>query len=188
MPFTRMDESSAAEWKLIGQAVAGRQSRMPAMIKTLLLQLEAQTDSFAINQLEHGLQTATRAERAGASEELIVAALCHDMGKAISVDNHPAIAAEILKPYVSRETYEIVRTHQDFQGRHYYALMGRDPNARAQYVNEPWYALAEQFTDEWDQTSFDPAYDTLPLEHFEPLIERVFAGARSWTGRAVARM
>ncbi|HWQ31238.1 MAG TPA: HD domain-containing protein [Blastocatellia bacterium] len=188
MPFTRMDQSSTAEWKAIGQQVAARQAAMPTMIKSLLQQLADQTDGFAIDQLQHALQTATRAERAGASEELIVAALCHDIGKAISVDNHPAIAAEILKPYVSRETYEIIRTHQDFQGRHYYALMGRDPNARDQYAHEPWYKLAEQFTDEWDQTSFDPEYDTLPFEHFEPMIDRVFAGERSWTGRAAARM
>ena len=175
MSFTRMDQSSTADWLNIGAEVAQRQARMPAIIKGMLLQLAEQTDGFAIDQLQHALQTATRAERAGASEELIIAALCHDIGKAISVVNHPAIAAEILRPYVSHETYEIIRTHQDFQGKHYYALMGRDPDARRQYVHEPWYEQARVFTDEWDQTSFDPAYDTLPLEHFEPMVARVFS-------------
>lgn len=175
MPFTRMDESTAAEWMVIGREVAVRQGRMPSLIKAMLQQLEAQTDGFEINQLQHGLQTATRAERAGADEEMIVAALCHDIGKTISVVNHPAIAAEILRPYVSREIYQIIRTHQDFQGRHYYALMGMDPESRRQYEHEPWFALAEKFTDEWDQTSFDPLYDTLPIEHFEPMIDRVFS-------------
>ena len=175
MSFTRMDQSSVAEWMAIGQEVGKRQATMPDIIKGMLNQLAAQVDGFAIDQLQHGLQTATRAERAGASEEMIVAALCHDIGKVISVINHPAIAAEILKPYVSRETYHIVRTHQDFQGKHYYALMGLDPNARQQYANEPWFEQARIFTDEWDQTSFDPAYDTLPLEHFEPMLERVFS-------------
>src|ERR1051325_10365271 len=122
MSFTRMDEGKIEDWMGIAQAVSQRQATMPQIIKALLAQLEAQVDGFAVNQLVHGLQTATRAERAGASEEVIVAALCHDIGKAISVENHPAIAAEILKPYVARETYEIIRTHQDFQGRHYYAL------------------------------------------------------------------
>ena len=175
MPFTRMDEGKVEDWMVIGAQVSKRQSTMPAIVKSMLAQLEQQVDGFAVNQLVHALQTATRAKRAGASDELIVAALCHDIGKVISVENHPAIAAEILKPYVSRETYEIIRTHQDFQGRHYYALMGKDANARSQYQNEPWYELATRFTDEWDQTSFDPAYDTLPLEHFEPLIDRVFS-------------
>lgn len=175
MSFTRMDQGTLAEWRTIGQEVSQRQAAMPAMIKSLLLQLAAQVDGFAIDQLQHALQTATRAERAGATEELIVAALCHDIGKVISVINHPAIAAEILKPYVSHDTYQIIRTHQDFQGKHYYALMGLNPEARQQYASEPWFEQARIFTDEWDQTSFDPAYETLPLEHFEPLIERVFA-------------
>lgn len=177
MTFTRMDEGRIEDWMVIGKAIAERQSRMPEIIKAMLLQLEEQTDGFAINQLAHGLQTATRAERDGASEEMIVAALCHDIGKVISVANHPAIAAEILKPYVTRETYEVIRTHQDFQGRHYYALMGKDPEARRRYESESWYELARKFTDEWDQTSFDPNYDTLPLSHFEQMIERVFTKA-----------
>lgn len=186
MSFTRMDQGRVEDWMAIGAQVAQRQSTMPAIIKSMLSQLEQQVDGFAVNQFVHGLQTATRAERAGASEELIVAALCHDIGKVISVENHPAIAAEILKPYVSNETYEIVRTHQDFQGRHYYALMGKDANARSQYANEPWYDLATRFTDEWDQASFDPDYDTLPIEHFEPMIDRVFSKRMAEVAQTVA--
>jgi len=182
MSFTRMDQGKIEEWMTIGQAVATRQSSMPGVIKALLLQLESQVDGFAVDQLQHGLQTATRAFRDGASEEMIIAALCHDIGKVISVENHPAIAAEILKPYVSADTYEIIRTHQDFQGRHYYALIGRDPEARRQYASEPWYEAACVFTDGWDQVSFDPEYDTLPLSHFEPMIDRVFASPQ----RAIA--
>ena len=128
------------------------------------------TDGFAVDQLTHCLQTATLAERAGADDELVVASLCHDIGKAISVPNHPVIAAEILKPYVRDEVYQVIRAHQDFQGRHYYAHFGGDPNARDQYRDEPWFALAERFADEWDQIAFDPDYDTLPLEHFEPRV------------------
>jgi len=173
-----MDEGKIEDWMAIGQSVTQRQSSMPNVIKAMLHQLEEQVDGFAVNQLHHALQTATRALRDGASEEMTVAALCHDIGKVISVENHPAISAEILKPYVSRDTYEIVRTHQDFQGRHYYALIGKDPDARRQYASQPWYELASVFTDGWDQASFDPEYDTLPLSHFEPMIDRVFASPR----------
>jgi predicted HD phosphohydrolase len=170
-----MDQGKVEEWMIIGQHVMKRQAGMPAIITDMLKQLQEQVDGFAIDQLQHGLQTATRAVKDGASEELIIAALCHDIGKVISVENHPAIAAEILRPYVSDETYEIVRTHQDFQGRHYYALMGKDPDERRKYEGMPWFQLACKFTDEWDQASFDPDYETLPLEHFQPMIERVFS-------------
>ena len=184
MGFTRMDQGRAEDWMLIGDAISRRQATMPKMIKAMLASLEEQVDGFAVNQLEHSLQTATRALRAGASEELIVASLCHDIGKAISPANHAGISAEILKPYVSSETYEIIRTHQDFQGRHYYAYMGKDPESRRQYVNEPWYQQACEFTDEWDQVAFDPEYDSMPLPHFEPMIDRLFSQTRSGSAQS----
>ena len=174
-----MDQRTREEWIAIRQAVGQWQSLMPERIKAMLLQLEGQAAGFGVTQLQHSLQTATRALRAGASEELIVASLCHDIGTAISVENHSAIAAEILKPYVSSEVYAVVRTHQDFQRAHYEAPMGRDFDARRKYVNKPWFKLASQFSDEWDQTSFDPDYDTLSIEHFEPMIERIFGPTRN---------
>jgi predicted HD phosphohydrolase len=109
---------------------------------------------------------------------MVVASLCHDIGKAVSIPNHPKIGAEIIRAYVSDDVYHVIRTHQDFQGRHYYQHFGGDPNAREQYRGQPWFALGERFADEWDQTSFDDAYDTLPLEHFEPAVREVFAHAR----------
>jgi hypothetical protein len=58
--------------------------------------------------------------------------------------------------------------------RHYEHL-GKDPGLRERHRGHPAFALAERFVDEWDQTSFDPDSDTLPLEHFEP---RVPGGAQ----------
>ncbi|HYL52781.1 MAG TPA: metal-dependent phosphohydrolase, partial [Acidimicrobiia bacterium] len=84
----------------------------------------------------------------------------------------------ILKPYVRSDVYHMILAHQDFQGRHYYAHFGADPNARDKYRGEPWFELAERFADDWDQTAFDPDYDTLPLEHFEPLVRARFASAK----------
>jgi predicted HD phosphohydrolase len=148
-------------------------------VLAMLRSLADITDGFATDQLTHCLQTATRAERAGADREVIVASLCHDIGKAVSVPNHPAIAAEILRPYVRDDVYWMVRTHQDFQGRHYYEHFGGDPDAREQYRGEPWFELTARFADDWDQTSFDPDYDTEPLEHFEPLVRETFASPHS---------
>ena len=173
--FTRMDQSTAEEWAVIGAESAANQGRVAERVLGLLRSLEEVTDGFGVDQLTHCLQTATLAERAGADDELVVASLCHDIGKAVSVPNHPAIAAEILKPYVRDEVYHAIRAHQDFQGRHYYHHFGGDPDARDQYRDEPWYALAEQFADQWDQIAFDPDYDTLPLEHFEPLVRKLFS-------------
>jgi predicted HD phosphohydrolase len=176
--FTRMDESTAEEWGVIGTETMKHQGRVADRVLAMLASLAEITDGFAVDQLTHSLQTATLAERAGADDEVVVASLCHDIGKAVSVPNHPKIAAEILKPYVRDEVYQMIRTHQDFQGRHYYAHFGGDPDAREQYQGEPWFDLTARFADEWDQIAFDPDYDTLPLEHFEARVREVFAAAK----------
>ena len=175
MTFTRMEDSTKEEWLNIGAAHVDLQSQVPTTIMNMLKQLESIEGGFGVNQLHHALQTATMAKRAGASDEMVLCSLCHDIGKVISVPNHGQIAAEILKPYVSSDAYHIIRTHQDFQGRHYYEFFGKDANLRDQYRDEPWFELAEQFTDEWDQAAFDPDYDVLPLESFQPLVEAFFS-------------
>jgi predicted HD phosphohydrolase len=173
--FTRMDEGSVEQWMAIGTETIANQPRAADRVVDMLRSLAEVVDGFAVDQLTHCLQTATRAERAGADDQVVIASLCHDIGKAISVPNHPAIAAEILKPYVRDEVYWMILTHQDFQGRHYYQLLGKDPDAREQYRDHPAFALGERFADEWDQVSFDPDYDTLPLEHFEPRLRALLA-------------
>ena len=177
--FRRMDESTAEQWATIGAETMGHQGRTADRVLAMLQALAEITDGFAVDQLTHSLQTATRAEEAGADPEMVVASLCHDIGKYVSVPGHPRIAAEILRPYVRDEVYHVIRTHQDFQGRHYYHHFGGDPDAREQYRGEPWFALGERFADEWDQTSFDPEYPTKPLAHFAPAVVDVFARART---------
>jgi len=77
------------------------------------------------------------------------------------------------------DVYCMVKHHQDFQGRYYHEHLGMDPNLRVKHEGQPWYELAERFADQWDQKSFDPSFTSEPLEHFEPLVLRVFAQAKS---------
>ena len=177
--FTRMDASTSVQWQQIIVEIMEYEEIMADRVLAMLAQLEDLVMGFAVDQLVHSLQTATRAEEAGASTEVIVASLCHDIGKTISVLNHPRMAAEILRPYVDDDTFNMVLHHQDFQGRHYFEYIGMDPAAREKHVGQPWYALAQHFADEWDQNSFDPDYPTKPLSHFEPMVREVFGSARS---------
>ncbi len=172
--FTRMDVSTRDEWMVIGTETMKNQSLVADRVIAMLQSLSEIVDGFAVDQLTHCLQTATRAERAGADDELVVASLCHDIGKAVCVPNHPRIAAEILRPYVRPEVTAAIAAHQDFQGRHYYHHFNLNPDMRDRYRGEPWYELAEKFADEWDQNSFDPDYPTEPLSHFEPKVRSIF--------------
>src|SRR3954454_24649930 len=176
----RICESTSDQWSQIFTESAKSQMQQGEAILGMLRSLSTEVDGFAVDQLTHCLQTATLAERAGADKEMVVASLCHDIGKVASVPNHGAIAAEILKPYVREDVYFAIKHHQDFQGKHYYEHFGGDPNARDKHEGQPWYDLAAQFADDWDQVAFDPDYDTLPLEHFEPLVMEVFAKPHSF--------
>jgi predicted HD phosphohydrolase len=148
---------------------------IPDRIMALLVASGALVQGMQVTQLEHGLETATMAERAGMDVDVVVAALCHDMGKVISTPNHSAIAAEMIKPFVSEDAYWMVKVHQDFEGIHYLGKMGLDPMVRLQHRDHPAYELAERFADEWDEKAFDPDYDMQPLEHFAPMVQEVFS-------------
>ena len=174
MSFTRMDDSNRDQWLAIGKATMELQTEVPKRILSMLRDLEHVRGGFGVDQLHHALQTATMARRANASDELVLISLCHDIGKAISIPNHAAIGAEIVRPYVSKDAYEIMRTHQFFQGRHYFQHFGASTSMRDKFRDEPWFAQAEQFTDEWDQAAFDPSYPVLPLAEFEPLVTQFF--------------
>jgi predicted HD phosphohydrolase len=177
--FTDMKQGTAADWQHIAAEHAKHQKSMAAkQIMESLRRLEEIEVGFAATQLTHSLMAGTLARRAGASDEEIVAALCHDIGKLFSIPNHGPIAAEMLKPYVRDEIYHAIYWHQDFQGRYYYEHLGKDGEARRRFQGEPWYAFAEKLVDDWDAPAFDPAYDVDPLESFEPEVTRVFSNPR----------
>jgi predicted HD phosphohydrolase len=172
--FTRMDQSDREQWMFIAEETRKEQQNVPVGILQMLRRLGDMYGGFGVSQHHHALQTATMAKRDNASDEVVLAALCHDIGKAISIPNHGEISAAILRKYVSPEVHQVVLTHQDFQGRHYYEHFGQPANLREHYKNEPWFALAEKFTDEWDQAAFDPKYKMMPLAEFEPLVHQFF--------------
>jgi predicted HD phosphohydrolase len=131
-----------------------------------------------VDQLHHSLQTATMAFRANASDEMVLCALCHDIGKYVGQTNHASVGAEIMKPYISEHSYLILKTHDVFQGYHVYGFLGKDRNARDSFKNEAWYQAAIQFSDEWDSRAFDKKYKVKSLNDFRPLIDRFFSKFR----------
>jgi phosphonate degradation associated HDIG domain protein len=76
----------------------------------------------AVTQLEHALQAALLAEQAGASAELISAALLHDVGHLLHAhgeaaagrgidDRHEALGERFLRPYFGPGVTEPIRLH-----------------------------------------------------------------------------
>jgi predicted HD phosphohydrolase len=178
--FTDMRHGTAADWAHIAAEHGKHQKSAAArQIMDSLARLEAIEVGFAANQLTHSLMAGTLARHAGASDEEVVAALCHDIGKLFSIPNHGAIAAEMLKPYVSADIYQAVYWHQEFQGRYYFEHLGKDPEGRERFKGESWYGFAEKLVDEWDAPAFDPGFEVDPLESFEPEVTRIFSNPRA---------
>lgn len=174
--FTRMDEGTLDHWKVIGDAHrAHYKTTAPMRIMEHLRDLGELTLGFSCDQLQHSLMTASLARRAGASDEEVVGALCHDVGKTMSIPNHGAISAEILRAYVSDDLYEAVKYHQDFQGAYYYQHLGRPIDLRLEHEGKSWYPLALRLSDEWDAPAFDPDFEVDSLESFEPEVVRIFS-------------
>jgi predicted HD phosphohydrolase len=176
--FTEMKHGTADDWTVIAEAHRIHQAKaVPLQILDTLRRLQPMELGFSADQLTHSLMTATLARRDGATDEQVVAALCHDMGKVMSVPNHGAIAAEILKPYVSDDVYKAVYWHQHFQGAFYFEFFGKPKDLRKQFQEATWYAFAEKLVDDWDAPAFDPSFAFDPLESFEPEVSRVFVRA-----------
>lgn len=173
--FTRFDHSQVEDWHRIDAHFRDYREGVVERVVTHLRRLKGDTHGYPVDRYTHCLQTATRAERAGADEETIVCALLHDIGDDLAPDNHAEIAAAILEPFVDPLNLWMIRHHELFQGYHYRHFYGLDRHARDDYRDHPAYQRTVRFCDEWDQTSFDPGYDTLPLEHFLPKLERVLA-------------
>ena len=172
--FTRMEDGTAEDYAFLTEHETEFAHDLPDRIMQRLEALRNSLSGYKIDRLEHSLQTATRAERDGADIDWIVSALIHDLGDDLAPYNHDSLAAAIIAPYVREECAWVVKHHGIFQYKYYADKVGLDPEARQKYKDSPHFNAAEKFCRDWDQTSFDPDYDTLPLEHFRPMVETVF--------------
>lgn len=173
--FTAMADGTQADYDLLFRDEAVRTRQFADQVLDWLLQLDGDSP-YLITRLGHSLQTATRAERDGADDETVVCALLHDIGDVLAPANHSAVAAAVLAPYVSEKNHWIVKHHGLFQGYYWLHFAGGDRYAREIHRDHEHYEACVDFCARWDQPSFDPEYDTLPLEHFEPRVRALFAG------------
>lgn len=173
--FTSIDASTREDWAIVLRYDEQHLADVPDRLLEMLRRMGEGEQPYQVTRLEHCLQTATRALRDGAEEEMVVAALVHDVGNELALLDHAAFAASILKPFVTERTHWVIQHHDVFQGAYWWDKIDLDPDARERYRDHPWFSDCEAFCLRWDCPSFDPSYDSLPLEHFEPMLRRVFA-------------
>ncbi len=174
--FTRMEDGTRDEYEFLGRMEDRYNANLAARVLAHLELLDAGVSGYRVSRLEHSLQSATRAYRDDAGEEMVVAALLHDIGDVLSPYNHSAFAAALLRPYVDDRTWWIIKHHGLFQTYYYNHHTGGDRHVRDRLKNHPWYEDTVYFCHHYDQNCFDPDYDTLPLDFFRPMVARRFSG------------
>ena len=176
--YTRMADMTEADLALINADARDDIRELPNRLMDAVAELADFQGALQVSRLEHSLQSATRAHRAGKDEEYVAATLLHDIGDALAPYSHGEMVAGVLRPFVSERVCWIVQKHALFQAYYYAHLSGGDRNARDKYLDHPWYDDCVEFCEHFDQNCFDPGYDSLPLEHFRPILEEVFSAPR----------
>ena len=173
--FTEMKHGTKEDYLLLDKHEKKYVEETADRILKFMSGLTETLEGYQVSRLEHSLQSATRAYKSGESEEMIVAALLHDIGDELAPMNHSEYAAAILKPYVSEKTYWIIEKHGDFQTFYYAHHLGGDKNKRDKYKSHKYYQDTIDFCEKYDQNSFDPHYKSFSLEFFKPLIKKIFS-------------
>jgi predicted HD phosphohydrolase len=177
--FRALSEATPNDWAIIDSAERDyRQTDGPGrgMLRMLSSIANCEPLGTQINLYRHCLQTATRVLEAGHDDELVVAALFHDLPEAFSDNHHGLLAAQMLAPWLTERRSWLIIHHVEFQAIHFANHPTRDRNERDQFRDHPYFAETAQFCELYDQNSFDPDYRTLPLEEFEPIVRRFFDG------------
>lgn len=146
--------------------------------------------SHRIAPAAHMLQSASLAKRRGASEEIILACLLHDVGQSLMKTDHGWWSAQIIEPYVSERVVFAVKYHQALRfypdrsagyeyPESYYQIFGLDyvppPHIKAAYEfarNHKWYMDARLVTLN-DLYAFDPNVQ-VSINEFTDIIGRHF--------------
>jgi len=173
--FTQMKDGTREDYATVGRHSARSFAGLPDRVLGHLELLAKDTGGYAVDRLTHSLQSASRALRDDRDEQYVVCALVHDIGDTLAPMNHSELAAVVLEPFVSEKNHWIVKHHGIFQGYYFFHHFDLDRHMRDRYRDSEFFTDCAQFCELYDQNCFDPAYDTLPLSEFEPMLRRVLA-------------
>jgi predicted HD phosphohydrolase len=176
--FRSFDESTPDDMRKIAAHMPGFLGGLPDRVLAHMQLLAGDYSGMLVDRLTHCLQTATRAYRANRDDELVFCALIHDIGDTLGAYNHADVAAAIIKPFVSEDRHWLIANHTIFQGYHFLDKMGLDRNLRDVFRGHHMFDQTAEFCADYDQPAFDPDYDTLPLEHFAPLVHTIMSKPR----------
>ncbi|WP_137701622.1 HD domain-containing protein [Marimonas lutisalis] len=173
--FTQMKDGTEEEYAFLQEHETEYASHTADRLLKALVELDESLSGYQVTRLGHSVQSATRAWRDGADIDWVVGALLHDIGDIYAPYNHDEYAAAILRPFVREQVAWCVQTHADFQMLYYGdKVPGGNPHKRDRHAGHMYFDDCAEFCERWDQASFDPDYDDLPLDFFVPMVREVF--------------
>jgi predicted HD phosphohydrolase len=167
--YAALSQAESEDIKYMMNDAIDHAKEVPQRMLCHLAMLASGVGGFPVDRLTHSLQMAHRVERAGKSDEYVLAALIHDAGEILGPFNHGDISAAYLKNFIDTALHWVVQNHNAFQCYNYAHHLGMDRNVRDQFRDNPCFDLGVEFA-EFDQLSFDPSYDTPPLERYSDLV------------------
>ena len=176
--FHQMVDGTAEDYAKISAAFGEFSKTLPDRVMTHLKLLQGDFGGFAVDRFEHSLQTATRAHKDGKDEEYVMCALLHDIGDLLGTFNHAELGAAILKPFISDANHFMLQNHGIFQGYYFFHHIGLDRDAREAFRGHEHFEYTAQFCHLYDQSAFDPNYESMPLEAFEPMLRKLMEKPR----------
>lgn len=100
-----------------GRSLLGREQSLLDHLMGLLQETDKHTYGEDVSMLAHGLQSAARMSELGADDDLVLAALMHDIGHLLGpagkhgYHDHAEAAADFLRPWLPAPIVEPIRLH-----------------------------------------------------------------------------
>ena len=161
----------------------------------------------SVSQLEHALQCAALAHQDRADDEVVIAALLHDVGHLVEDEedcpeqHHGSGGAALVRPFVPPRIAWLIEHHVIAKrylctvdaryverlspaSRRSYAAQGArlPPEEQLSLETRPWFADAVRVR-RWDDMAKVPGAACPPLIQYAPLLERHF-GPQAWMAGA----
>lgn len=181
-PFRTLKRAKKKDFDRMG--IEYDQAIVQKTLDNLLELLSNQKEAYLgapVSLMEHNIQTASRALRAGEDDETVVMSLFHDVFETLAVKNHGELAGAMLAPWISPKSQWLLAHHEIFQGYYYFGYYeGLNVNQRDMFQDNEYYNWTVTWCELYDQASFDPDYPSLPLDALLPVVKRVLARPQYW--------
>ena len=158
------------------------------LVSNTLDDSEIETLFWKLNKADrhHSIEVLHRTMKHTDNADILKLALLHDIGDILAPANHADFAATLLEPYISEKNYWILKHHGIFQGYYFFHFLGLDRHMRDKFKDSEHWKDCVEFCAKYDQNSFDPEYESLPIETFMPMLKKVLSQTKKSIYKAEA--